>query len=196
MSTSITAVKLSSEGEVLWSSTGGGLYGKACATDSEGNVIVSGEDLGADWDWLTIKFDPDGNKLWEATEGGPYSDSPRAICVDVEDNIYVGGTWLVKYDKDGNQIWFDPEGLSSIYSLKYDGADALYMQIFESSSCEIIVKCNLDGNVMWQIPSIGSPPSQAFELAVENTDQFYIAGDTNTFDSTGFTAKYSIINNR
>ena len=196
MSTSITAVKLSPEGEVLWSSTGGGLYGKACATDSEGNVIVSGMDLGADWDWLTIKFDPEGNKLWEAIEGGPYSDSPGAICVDVEDNIYVGGTWLVKYDKDGKQIWFDPEGLWGISSLEYDGYDHIYFSFGMMSFTDGIAKCDLNGKSVWRIPSVASPPARAPWLAVHGPEVIVIAGDTNTFNSTGFTSKYSIINTR
>lgn len=41
---------------------------QALAVDSEGNVYVTGYSYGkgTDYDYLTIKYDPQGKRLWEA----------------------------------------------------------------------------------------------------------------------------------
>jgi uncharacterized delta-60 repeat protein len=92
---------------------------RAMAIDSSGNIYVTGDGYGngTACDYVTIKYDPDGNELWRNTYNGPGSrvDNPFDIVLDSSDNVYVtGGSDVfhynddfttIKYDQDGNQLW-------------------------------------------------------------------------------------------
>jgi len=98
----------------------------AIVTDAEGNVYVCGmiQTAKHDVDFLTLKYDPNGRKLWEARYNGPGNDVDRArsIAVDNLHNVYVTGdsdngrgnqrTRLsgldyatIKYGPQGNLVW-------------------------------------------------------------------------------------------
>ncbi len=88
--------------------------------DADGNVYVTGSSAGSrGTDYLTIKYDPSGNTMWEARYAGPgYDDHARDIAVDKSGNVYVTGYsrstgrcssgWgmaTVKYDASGIEQW-------------------------------------------------------------------------------------------
>lgn len=91
----------------------------ALATDRFSNVIVTGVSTAtfSDGDYLTIKYDPQGNQLWTARAGNPsggYSVA-TALAVDPQGNIYVTGftknpnvnfdILTIKYDTAGHEQW-------------------------------------------------------------------------------------------
>ena len=113
-------VKYDSDGHQLWNTTWGGTSyegGKGVAVASDG-IYVAGftRSFGAaDADTLLIKYDSDGNQLWNTTWGG-VGDEPGFGVAVTSDGIYVaGGTdsygaggvdvLLIKFDSDGNQLW-------------------------------------------------------------------------------------------
>jgi hypothetical protein len=66
----------------------------AIAIDGSGNVFVGGNlSCETTWDYGTIKYDSDGNKLWVKTYNGPGNDQERAwdVVVDASNNVYVTG---------------------------------------------------------------------------------------------------------
>lgn len=100
------------------------------AVDGQGFVYVTGSSAGApdqnrygDFDYATVKYDPQGNQVWVRRFAGPagYKDEPQAILADADGNVYVTGySWreyshlpggteydyaTIKYDRDGNQLW-------------------------------------------------------------------------------------------
>jgi len=92
----------------------------ALAVDGSGNVHVAGTSTGATsgLDFLTVKYDADGNLLWERRYDGEghQADQATALAVDAAGNVYVTGTsWTgapssydyltVAYDSDGNLLW-------------------------------------------------------------------------------------------
>jgi len=86
----------------------------ALALDSWNHVFVTGssEGAGTDDDFLTIRYDSNGNELWTARYNGPGDgeDSAKSIAVDGEGNLIVAGTSAydyatVKYDPTGAQRW-------------------------------------------------------------------------------------------
>jgi gliding motility-associated-like protein len=93
-----------------------GSYGGATGDKSDGNR--GGQDI-----WL-VKFDKDGNILWNRTYGGDNEDPPRDLQELENGNILIGAYsasgangdkiapnfgesdyWLIKINKDGRKIW-------------------------------------------------------------------------------------------
>ncbi|UCE35938.1 MAG: SBBP repeat-containing protein [Thermoplasmata archaeon] len=86
--------------------------------DSSGNAYVTGYSDGGitNGDFATLKYDSDGNKLWEVRYNGPGNSEEWAwdMTIDSLGNIYVTGQSgifpyydyaTVKYDSSGNQLW-------------------------------------------------------------------------------------------
>lgn len=120
-------VKLTTNGELEWSRRFAGPV-EAVDTPSgialgpEGSVYVTGESdtTMTGEDYLTIKYDAEGNELWVQRFGavGNDQESPVAIVVDSQGNSYVTGegedSYLtLKYDVGGKLLWerrYQPPG--------------------------------------------------------------------------------------
>jgi uncharacterized delta-60 repeat protein len=116
--------KYDPDGDELWTATHDGPAsasdeGNGVATDSAGNVIVTGyeETAAQGRDVWVRKYDPDGAEIWTQTYNAPQdaTDIGRGVAVDADDAIVVGGSifrgpqsdnvWVRKYDPDGAEIW-------------------------------------------------------------------------------------------
>lgn len=101
-----------------YSPPAGGGGGQYLGIDAAGNIYVVGG-------YVTIKYDPFGNLIWERECYSPFM--PFDMYVDSAGNVYITGecysgpyTYLdmltVKYDTDGNELWFQ----------RYIGTDSSY----------------------------------------------------------------------
>jgi len=118
-------VKYSTDGDQLWVASYdcplddpdlNNDFARDIAIDVQGNVYVTGASSGGGGfggtyaDFATIKYDSDGNKLWEARYGNYKSDEACAVSVDEEGNVYV----------TGSSSYFDGEDYFSDYvTIKY-----------------------------------------------------------------------------
>ena len=89
------------------------------AIDPEGNVYVTGYGFSPEshFDFLTLKYDSEGNLIWERRYNGPAngSDYGQALALDSEGSVYVVGhsngigtsmdATIVKYGLDGRLLW-------------------------------------------------------------------------------------------
>ena len=92
----------------------------ATTMDATGNLYVLGSSVsrGRYTDYMTVKFDPNGNQLWAARYNSPSSlcyNDPNAIAIDAGDNVFVTGFaaydaayGTVKYNAQGEQLWAQP----------------------------------------------------------------------------------------
>ena len=138
--------KWSSEGEVLWARSFGGLagdYSEALAVDDSGNVYVTGQyretvdfDPGVgvtlhtamgQSDVFVQKLDSHGNLQWAKSLGGRAADNGQAITVDEQGCVYVAGTFRDTVDFD-----------STVRPLASLGRDDLFLQ-----------KRRADGTLQW-----------------------------------------------
>ena len=130
---------------MLWEKTfEGGEYARGVAVDGYDNIIVVGESKGANEDFLTIKYDSNGNKLWSIRYDGGADDHARGVAVDSENNIIVtGDTWKGEdYAEDYLTIKYGvalPSGAAITISFD-DG----YLNLY-SNAYPILQKHDFDG---------------------------------------------------
>jgi len=126
-------IKYDSNGNQVWAVRYNGPIngvdvGIAVTVDENGNVYVTGISQGAIrdcwyysiyYDFVTIKYDSNGNQLWAARYfppgGDDYWNRAHLIAVDSLGSVYVGGysehcpgltEWItMKYDSAGTQLW-------------------------------------------------------------------------------------------
>lgn len=126
---------------------------RALVTDVAGNVFVTGfiRTLKNDVDYLTIKYSPKGQKLWEQRYNGSGNDVDRAysLALDGAGNVYVTGESdsgkgsgperlrqldivTIKYSPGGKPLWvrrYDGpvNGRDSGWKVAVDGAGNAYV---------------------------------------------------------------------
>ncbi len=136
------------------------------ATDRAGNIYVTGlvdTNTKNDTDYITLKYGPDGKKLWEKRYNGPGDDCDRAksIAVDEAGNVYITG------ESDGH---------------KGHGTDRL-------SGLDIAtIKYNADGKPSRTWPDVGFGPGvrryagsadgrdSGWKVALDGAGNAYVAG--------------------
>ena len=130
--------KVDQQGNLIWNQEYGGSKDDRPITILESNdgyfLIGSSEssDLmvtsnNGEFDYLIIKIDKDGNKLWDKNYGGIGSEVATSSIFTEDGNIIVigraynidpsdnnGDYWIVKIDSDGNVIWEKNYGGSEI----------------------------------------------------------------------------------
>ena len=85
---------------------------------ARGEIIptVTGVSTNNGNDAVLLKFDVNGNLLWERTWGGPASDQSLAVAATPDGSAYIAGTatsfgpsssglFVVKFDSLGNLVW-------------------------------------------------------------------------------------------
>lgn len=105
-------IKMSLEGDVLWSqSYGGNSYDHCFGMDigSDGSIFLAGHTLSGteNWDTYTIKLDNDGNIVWEQTVGNPRDFNPQYIHDEA---------WGIKATNDGGCLTIAGTGDEYNYS--------------------------------------------------------------------------------
>jgi hypothetical protein len=144
-------------------------FGAAIAVDENGNVYVTGVSFGfptAEQDYVTIKYDSDGNELWASRYNGPIDnwDEPFAIKLDDPGNVYVTG----RSNRSG--IWFDFDYLT--------------------------IKYGNDGVEQWtaRFNGGGNDWDEAYDLAIDTNGDVYVTGQSEREPGTAFldyaTVKY------
>jgi hypothetical protein len=88
----------------------------AMALDGSGNVFVTGStyNFRTGFDYVTVKYDANGNQVWVARYNSSTNyDIAASLTVDRAGSAYVTGVSIgvdsdyatVKYDSNGNQLW-------------------------------------------------------------------------------------------
>jgi len=108
--------------------------GRAITADPQGNVYVAGIACAGPGYYLTLKYSPAGDLLWDRVRvGGAYA---KSVAVDRAGNVYsfgngadsVGGYAgyaLLKYDSAGQELW-------ARYYIGPGGQDAGYSMVLDS----------------------------------------------------------------
>jgi len=174
-------------------------YAYDVAVDGSGNVYITGKGHGVSLDYLTAKYNINGNLLWTRTYNGPGNsdDFASAITIDGSGNVYVtgqstgSGTGLdyatVKYDPAGTQLWdrrYNGTGNTDDFAsaITLDGSGNVYVgggSIGSGTGYDYAtVKYDLDGTQLWdrRYNGTGNTDDAAYDIAVDNSGNVYVTG--------------------
>jgi uncharacterized delta-60 repeat protein len=214
-----TTYKYDNDGDREWKKTFNGPgndadEAKAIVLDSKGNVYITGrsEGSGTGDDFVTIKYDRDGNKKWSEryNGGGNSMDQPTGITVDEEGNVFVTGASrdsnsyygdyvTIRYDKDGNKKWVrrynGPDNSIEVpYAIAVDRQSNVYVT-GTGIDDYVTLKYDVNGNELWVATYNG--PGNSFDgavaLVLDASGNVYVTGSSyGTGTSTDYaTIKYN-----
>jgi hypothetical protein len=205
-------IKYNSLGNDLWTArynaiANGSDEPNALAVDESGNVYITGLSVGAGSgaDYLTIKYDPNGEELWDNRYSGPnpgssnVDDQATSIAVDASGNVFVtgrsvqGGNYnyaTLKYDANGNTMWestYDHPSNSNDtgVALALDAAGDVYVtgnSIFAAIDIATVKYNSEDGEELWverYIPGAqggGAQNDLAAGMAIDGSGNVYVTG--------------------
>lgn len=219
-STDYATIKYDPNGEVVWvrrydADANSSDAAEAMAIDAEGNVYVTGSGhahLGFE-DYVTIKYDPNGNEVWVAvTDSGSYlDDTAWAIDVDAQGNVYVTGEsddydfLTAKYDPNGSELWsaIYPAGTEGAKDIAADRSGNAYVvggDYFNERHHSVLVKYGPDGDELWAATykGAGDGYNEAEAVALDDDGNIYVCGivEVNYPDTDYVTIKYNRFGNR
>lgn len=166
----ICAIKLDTDGELLWKKTFGGSkadYGSSIVTTTDGGVLITGttssndgdfvgEKHGGRMDVVVIKLDRDGNVMWMKTFGGTSDEIGRSITTTSDGGILItGGASSLDGDFEGMI-----RGQWDIFIFKLDG----------------------DGDVLWKKTAGGSWAEHGYSITTTSDDGILIAGEASSIN--------------
>ncbi|MFX1366713.1 MAG: SBBP repeat-containing protein [Promethearchaeota archaeon] len=196
-------LKYDSSGNLLWDKTWGGsdnYYGNGITVDSSGNVFITGYaynyGAGTDRDIILLKYDKNGNQLWNETWGGSSSDYGYGIAVDDSGNIFITGITfsfragtdgdiiLLKYDTNGNQLWKETWGGSSSdygYGIAVDDSGNIFIT-GSSDGDVILLNYDPNGNQFWNNTWIDSYGDKGYGIAIDGLGNIFITGEIGGYE--------------
>jgi len=213
-------IKYSPAGEHLWVSRYNGsgdnidLPG-APVVDGQDNVYVTGSSCGVGgiYDYATIKYSPEGKRVWVRRFHSPYNGDSKAVglAVDGQGNVYVTGHSrlgasapygyaTIKYSPAGEQLWVSrfmgPGSDNDPAALVLDGQGNVYVTGYsagvDGKTDYATVKYSPDGEELWVIRYSRAGDDKPVGLALDGQGNVYVTGTsqgpTGTNDIT--TLKY------
>ncbi len=197
-------IKYNSGGDTSWlryydSPSSLGSFINDMDSDGDGNIIITGStSIPGNEDFLTVKYDPNGNELWAKTIEQGDDEQAQALAIDENGNIFVTGvaskifqSWNIltaKYSSDGNLIWnyewVGPEGFDDIpIDLAIDKNGDLIVagrtSTYVGTTDYVTIKMNTYGDTLW-VRKYDSPEHAFDYLKAVGVDDFgnvYVTGN-------------------
>jgi hypothetical protein len=202
----LATVKYLPNGDTAWVRTYNGPgdhvdWARAVTIDSFYNVYVTGKcyDSGTSFDYVTIKYTPEGDTAWLRRYDGPGSstDEAYAIAVDGSGYVYVTGYssgsgtsadyTTVKYDPQGDTVFVrrynGPEDyVDDAYAIALDDLQNVYVT---GSSYDTVggldyltIKYAPNGDTLWmrRYKGPGEGYDEASSLAIDGAGNAYVTG--------------------
>jgi len=205
-----TTIKYQANGDTAWVRyyASPGSYNEranAITIAPSGNIYITGYTMSpANGNYLTIKYEPDGDTAWARTYNGTQDgyDFARWVAVDGQENVYVTGysqglpyqfdITTVKYDSSGTPLWvarFDGPGNATDQANKVITDDNGYVYVvgyvnpYSSGTFYDYVTIKYDpltGDTMWVRTYNGTADSsdQATDMEVDASGNVYVTGSS------------------
>ncbi len=205
------------DGDCLWIDSSD-FVGQDIAIDDSAYVYVAGYSKGDGtyYDYVTVKYSPEGDTVWTRRYNGPGNGDDRACAVAVDDSgkVYVTGSSLslgtsydyatVKYHSNGDICWVrryngPADEWEQASALAVDDSGNVYVTGFSqgtgTSHDYATIKYHSSGDTAWLRRYNGAANSsdRAWDIAIDDLGNSYVTGyssDTESSDDYA-TVKYS-----
>ena len=152
----------------------------ALALDCSGNAYVTGvlyKPLVSNVDYMTVKYSPSGETLWNRAYNTGGFDVAYDVAVDDSGNVHVAGTsGVVRYDSAGTQQWVGPfDGIA--HALINVGGMVFATGV--SGSDIVAARYDATGTRLWSTSYNLGGTEEAHALRLVG-DNLYVAGRSNT----------------
>jgi hypothetical protein len=160
-------LKYDPNGNLLWDNLISGTWAFTVRSivDPSGNIYVTGRawQYTATYDFVTVKYAPDGTQLWFDTfdqNGGFHT--PTSMELDQSNNLFItgggqsGGLITVMYNNAGERQWVKEETGTAGQSIRVDGLGGIfitgsYYDVNTQTGNDIrLIKYDYSGNLLWQ----------------------------------------------
>jgi uncharacterized delta-60 repeat protein len=227
--------KYNTYGELVWKrqlGTSSYDYSNGVATDSKGNIYISGVTSGSlaganqgSADAWVAKYNTTGALVWKRQLGSFRDDYSRGVATDSKGNIYISGytngslaganqgvldAWVAKYNTTGALVWKRQLGTSnddSSQDVAIDSKGNVYISGETNGSLAganqgehdaWVAKYNTTGALVWKRQLGTSSNDLSRGVATDSKGNIYISGYTrgslaaaNQGDSDAWVAKYN-----
>ena len=165
--------------------------------DNEGFIYVTGSFYNSsqnEHDMVLIKYDSDGNKIWNRTWGGNLYDSAQSIVCDSSNNLYITGTtkkgteeydiFIHKYNSSGYlelEFTWDNTGEDYGEGIALDQENNIYVTgITEASPMVdiVLLKFNSSGALKFSETWGDTDTDWAYGIEIDTDGYIYITGST------------------
>lgn len=172
------------------------------AIDASGNVYVTGYSQSPNppfrFDYLTIKYNAAGAKIWEVRHGSENDDELAfAIKVDGLGNVYVmGNSGIIKYNNNGKPLWIAFFNGSPI-ALATDNVGNIYVTGMNAEANTgldyITVKYNSAGVTQWiaRYNGPGNDDDTPLTIVMDASGNVYVTGASIGLSYDYATIKYN-----
>jgi uncharacterized delta-60 repeat protein len=213
----VATIKYLPNGDTAWVRTYNGPgnhvdWAQALAIDASYNVYVTGKcyESGTSFDYVTIKYTPEGDTAWLRRYNGPGNGTDDAYAIAVSDSgyIYVTGSSsgdgtnadyaTVKYDPDGDTVWVrrynGPENyVDGASAIALDGLHNIYVtgRSYDTTGHldYVTIKYAPTGDTLWlrRYKGPGEGYDEASAIAVDSAGNAYVTGySTGSATSTDY----------
>ena len=164
-------------------------FANSVICDYQDNILVTGSTYIKSWDYVTIKYDKNGNVLWQNVEQEEGTQQSHDIAVDKQNNVLVTGIssgryYTVKYGPDGKMLWAEKFNLGDNDSGEGIVSDSKgnvivtgYSRLYNQYDI-YTVKYDKNGRMLWKVIFKDDHDDFAYDIAVDSSDNIIVAGMT------------------
>ena len=193
----IVLLKYNSLGEFQWNKTWGGSgkdTGRAIAVDSSNNIYLVGSAAGGDI--VFLKYNSLGELQWDKSWSS--SGIGYAITLDLVGNIFIAGGQsgdmiLWKFNSLGVYQWERTWGginTDTGWTMTVDSSNNIYVAGLTYNILPdidlFLLKYNSSGVLQWDSTWGGSGFEDAHSIALDSSNNIFVAGETNSFGAGSY----------